>query len=61
MEVEKVKHESSHVGHVAFVILVFLIGGVIGYAVGQDWQSAKNIEDNTAVSTSTKTKNNNTF
>jgi hypothetical protein len=50
MESEGYKHESSHVGHVAFVILAFIIGGVIGYAVGQDWELAKNTEDNAAVS-----------
>lgn len=54
MESENYKHDSSHVGHIAFVILAFLIGGIIGYAVGQDWQSAKNTEDNASVST-TKT------
>jgi hypothetical protein len=50
MESEGYKHQSSHVGHIAFVILAFIIGGVIGYAVGQDWELAKNTEDNAAVS-----------
>ena len=50
------KVPTSHVGHVAWLVLVALLGSVLGYAIGTDWQSAKNIEDNTAVSTSTKTK-----
>lgn len=45
METKAYKHESSHIGHVLFVLLAFVIGGVIGYAVGQDWEVAKNTED----------------
>lgn len=45
METKAYKHESSHVGHILFVLLAFVIGGVVGYAVGADWEIAKNTED----------------
>jgi hypothetical protein len=51
MKIEHSDHvESSHAGHIAFVVFAFLIGGIIGYAVGADWQDAINTEDNAAVS-----------
>lgn len=40
--------ESSHVGHIAFVVLAFLIGAIVGYAVGTDWENAKFTEDQAA-------------
>ena len=37
--------ETSHVGHVAYFVLVFLIGTVVGYYVGYAYQNANNTED----------------
>lgn len=31
----KKDYVSSHFGHIAFVVLAFLIGGIVGYAYGQ--------------------------
>jgi hypothetical protein len=36
---------SSHIGHIAFVILGFLIGGLLGYYVGSAYEYANNTED----------------
>lgn len=53
MKIDHSDHvESSHVGHIAFVVLAFLIGAIVGYAVGTDWENAKFIEDNAAATVS---------
>jgi len=36
---------SSHVGHIAFVVLAFLIGGILGYYVGSAYEYANNVDD----------------
>lgn len=38
--------DSSHFGHVAFVILAFLIGGVIGYMVGVAYENENQADNN---------------
>lgn len=39
------KVRSSHAGHVAWLVLVALIGSLVGYAIGVDIQNSNNIED----------------
>ena len=36
---------SSHVGHIAFVVLGFLVGGLIGYYVGAGYEYANQVDD----------------
>lgn len=42
------KVPTSHVGHVAWLVMAALLGSLLGYVVGVDWQNAKNLEDNVA-------------
>lgn len=45
------KVHTSHAGHVAWLVLVALIGSLVGYAIGVDLENSKNIE-NSASATS---------
>lgn len=42
------KVPTSHVGHIAWLVMAALLGSLLGYVVGVDWQNAKNLEDNVA-------------
>ncbi|MFA6081816.1 MAG: hypothetical protein WC773_00150 [Patescibacteria group bacterium] len=51
------KEPSSHLGHVAFVILAFVLGGIVGYMVGAAYNSMYTNEDSSFLSSWVKKTN----
>ncbi len=41
MKLEQYQHGSSHYGHVAYLVALFLLGGLIGYGVGMQYERAR--------------------
>jgi hypothetical protein len=57
MKIENSDHvPTSHVGHVAWLVLAALIGSLVGYAVGVDIQNSQNIENIASVESVSSTK-----
>jgi hypothetical protein len=47
---------TSHVGHVAWLVLAALLGSLVGYAIGVDLQNSQNIENVASIKSVSSTK-----
>ena len=50
MKIENSDHVStSHAGHVAWLVLVVILGSLVGYAIGIDVENSKNTENSASI------------